>query len=164
MPAPRWVARFNRSVTNRLTGPLAPWLPGFGVVIHTGRRTGTRYRTPVNVFSGADGGFVIALTYGPEAEWVRNVLASGGCALQTRGRTVTLSRPRLVHDPRQRAVPPPVRVVLGLLHVSDFLRLELQLQLQLPLQPQLDLAADSDRATGGVRQTAASSGRRQAGR
>jgi deazaflavin-dependent oxidoreductase (nitroreductase family) len=126
MPAPRWVARFNRSVTNRLTGPLAPWLPGFGVVIHTGRRSGTRYRTPVNVFGRPGGGFVMALTYGPDAEWVRNVLAGGGCALQTRGRTLSLSHPRLVHDPRQRAVPPPVRLVLGLMNVSDFLELDLE--------------------------------------
>jgi deazaflavin-dependent oxidoreductase (nitroreductase family) len=141
MPAPRWVARFNRSVTNRLTGPLAPWLPGFGVVVHTGRRTGRRYRTPVNVFSRPDGGFVVALTYGPEAEWVRNVLAGGGCALLTRGRTFTLGRPRLVHDPRQRAVPPAVRAALGLLRVSDFL--------------ELDLVPDAGRGPGGVRRTAA---------
>ena len=42
---------------------LARWLPGFGVVEHAGRRSGRRYRTPVNVFRpGAS--YVIALTYG----------------------------------------------------------------------------------------------------
>lgn len=122
MPAPRWVARFNRRVTNRLTGPLATRLPGFGVVVHTGRKTRRRYRTPVNVFPRA-GGFVIALTYGREAQWVRNVLASGGCALETRGRTWRLTRPRLVHDQRRRAMPAPVRFILGLLNVADFLNL-----------------------------------------
>jgi hypothetical protein len=50
----RHVARFNPRVTNRITRPLARWLPGFGVVEHAGRRSGRRYRTPVNVFrSGA---------------------------------------------------------------------------------------------------------------
>jgi deazaflavin-dependent oxidoreductase (nitroreductase family) len=123
MPLPRSVARFNRRVTNRLLGPLAPHLPGFGVVLHTGRQSHRPHRTPVNVFR-RPGGYVVALTYGPDADWVRNVLASGGCALETRGRTVRLTRPRLFHDERRRAVPVPVRVVLGLNHVSDFLGLD----------------------------------------
>ena len=67
MTGPRWLARFNRRVANRLLGPLAPHLPGFGVVVHIGRKTHRRYRTPVNVFRRADG-YVIALTYGPDAE------------------------------------------------------------------------------------------------
>ena len=122
MTAPRWLARFNRRVTNRLLGPLALRLPGFGVVVHTGRKTHRPYRTPVNVFRRADG-YVIALTYGPEAEWVRNVLASGGCTLETRGRTLRLTRPRVLRDERRRAVPIPVRVVLGMVGVADFLEL-----------------------------------------
>ena len=124
MPAPRWLARFNRRVTNRLLGPLAPRLPGFGVVVHTGRKTHRPYRTPVNVFRRADG-YVIALTYGPDAEWVRNVLASGGCTLETRGRTLRLTRPRVFRDERRRSVPAPVRIVLGIVGVADFLELKL---------------------------------------
>jgi len=124
MPAPRWLARFNRYATNRILGPLAPRLPGFGMVIHTGRRSGHVYRTPVNVFR-TRGGYVIALTYGPNSEWVRNVRASGGCTLVTRGKTLRLSRPRLIHDERRRLVPAPVAVILGILHVSDFLELDL---------------------------------------
>ena len=124
MPLPRWVARFNRRVTNRVLGPLARHLPGFGVVVHTGRKTGRQYRTPVNVFP-RPGGYVIALTYGLESEWVRNVLARGGCALETRGRTLRLTRPHLVHDEQRRAVPAPLRLVLGVGHVSDFLDLTL---------------------------------------
>jgi deazaflavin-dependent oxidoreductase (nitroreductase family) len=123
MPAPRWVARFNRRVTNRLLGPVARLLPGFGVVVHRGRTTQRRYRTPVNVFRSGRR-YVVALTYGSEAQWVRNVLAGGGCELETRGRTVALTRPRLVRDERRRAVPPPVRPVLRLLGVAEFLELE----------------------------------------
>jgi deazaflavin-dependent oxidoreductase (nitroreductase family) len=120
MPLPHWLARFNRRVTNRLTGSLATRLPGFGVVVHTGRKTHRHYRTPVNVFRRA-GRYVIALTYGPHADWVRNVLANGGCMLETRGRTLRLSRPRLFHDEGRRSVPAPVRLILGLTQVSDFL-------------------------------------------
>lgn len=123
MPAPRWLARFNERVTNRITGPVAPRLPGFGVVVHVGRKTRRRYRTPVNVFP-TDNGFVIALTYGKDSNWVQNVLAAGGCRLETGGRAWRLTNPRLVHDPQRRSMPPPVRVILGLLNVDDFLRLD----------------------------------------
>src|ERR1700686_3590454 len=72
----RWVAAFNLAVTNRITGLFAGWLPGFGILIHVGRKSGRVYRTPVNIFRAPDG-FLIALTYGRESEWVKNVMAAG---------------------------------------------------------------------------------------
>jgi len=122
MPLPRSIARFNRYVTNRVLGPLAPYLPAFGVVVHRGRKSGRWYRTPVNVFR-RPGGYVVALTYGPDADWVRNVLAAGGAVLETRGRRLRLTRPRLVHDESRRAVPPPLRPLGRLGRVADFLDL-----------------------------------------
>ena len=89
---------------------------------HTGRKSGRQYRTPVNVFSHADR-YVFALTYGPNADWVRNVLAHGGCTLETRGRSIRLVRPRLFHDPQRRSAPAFVRRILGVARVSDFLEL-----------------------------------------
>jgi deazaflavin-dependent oxidoreductase (nitroreductase family) len=124
MPAPRWMARVNRRVTNRVLGRLATRAPGFGVIVHRGRRSGRAYRTPVNVFT-APAGFVVALTYGTGAGWVRNVMAAGGCALETRGRRLVLGAPRLVHDESRRLVPAPVGRVLRLLRVADFLELSL---------------------------------------
>jgi deazaflavin-dependent oxidoreductase (nitroreductase family) len=118
----RRVARFNRVVTNRLTSPFAGRLPGFGIVEHTGRRSGRVYRTPVNVFR-APGGYVVALTYGPGAQWVRNVLAAGGCKLVTGGREYALRDPEVVRDERRAFVPAPVGMILRLARVSDFLRL-----------------------------------------
>lgn len=122
MPLPHSVARFNRRVTNRLTGRLATRLPGFAVVVHVGRRTRRQYRTPVNIFQ-RDGKYIIALTYGPDADWVRNVLANGECVVETRGRTLRLSQPRLFHDEHRRSMPALVRIILGLSHVHDFLEL-----------------------------------------
>ncbi len=122
MPIPMVVARVNRVVTNRITGPFAARLPGFGVVLHEGRRSGRRYRTPVNVFR-RPGGHVIALTYGPDADWVKNVLAAGGCTLRSQGRQVPVVDPRIVHDPARRDAPPVVRQILGVLGVTDFLYL-----------------------------------------
>jgi deazaflavin-dependent oxidoreductase (nitroreductase family) len=122
MPAPRWLARFNLRVTNRVLGPPARYMPGFGVVIHTGRRTRQRYRTPVMVFPHGNR-YVIALTYGRDSQWVRNVLAQGGCKLETRGRILDLSAPRLFHDESRRDVPAFTHPMLRLLDVSDFLEL-----------------------------------------
>jgi deazaflavin-dependent oxidoreductase (nitroreductase family) len=116
----RRVARFNRRVTNRLTRPLASRIPGFGVVVHTGRRSKHQYETPVNVFRSADG-YVIALTYGTDSDWVRNVLAACSCELIARGRRERMTSPELRHDERQELVPALVRPVLRVLRVSDFL-------------------------------------------
>lgn len=124
MPLPRFIARANRRVTNHLLGGLAARLPWFGVVVHTGRKSRRQYRTPVNVFRRGNR-FVIALTYGSNADWVRNVLADGGCTFETRGRTLRLSQPRLFHDESRRVVPSPVRLILGLIDVYDFLELTL---------------------------------------
>lgn len=120
MPIPRWVARANRVGFNRLSRHVAPWLPGFGVVVHTGRRSGRTYRTPVNVFRSADG-YLIALTYGSDSDWVKNVLAAGGTELRTRGRRVRVGSPRLYHDERRLGVGPVARQALRLLKVADFL-------------------------------------------
>jgi hypothetical protein len=62
MPIPRIVARLNRIGLNRLTRRIAVWTPGFGVIVHRGRKSGREFRTPVNVFP-IEGGFVVALTY-----------------------------------------------------------------------------------------------------
>jgi deazaflavin-dependent oxidoreductase (nitroreductase family) len=123
MPIPMFVARINRVLTNRVAMPFAGRLPGFGVIRHAGRRSGRPYRTPVNVFRQRDGGYVVALTYGPGADWVQNVVAGNGCVLQVRGRLVRLVEPQLVHDETRRCMPPVVRQLLGLLGVADFLRL-----------------------------------------
>jgi deazaflavin-dependent oxidoreductase (nitroreductase family) len=123
MPLPGWLARFNRRVTNRVTRPLAGWLPGFAVVVHRGRRTGRRYRTPVNLFRSGPL-FVIALTYGPDRDWVKNVLAAGGCVVETRGVSMRLAEPRVVTDAAATRVPRPIRPILKALGVSEFLELK----------------------------------------
>lgn len=123
MPLPRAVARFNRFALNRVVRRIAPRMPGLGLVVHVGRRSGREFRTPVNVFT-ADGRVTIALTYGPQADWVRNVLAAHGCTLITRGRALHLVDPRIVHDATRAAMPPVVRQLLGVLRVADFLVLD----------------------------------------
>src|SRR6266545_736678 len=121
MPMPRPITRFNRAFLNPLLGPAARRLPGFGIVVHRGRKSGRIYRTPVNIFRQPNG-YVIALTYGV-GDWVRNILAAGECTLVTRGRSYHMTEPRLVHDEQRRDVPAFLRFVGAVGNVSDFLYL-----------------------------------------
>jgi len=123
MPFPRALARMNRVGLNRLMRHTAPLTPGMGVVIHRGRRSGRRYQTPVSVFRAGDG-YVFALTYGPDSDWVRNVMAAGGCELRTRRRTIALVSPRIVHDESRSGIRPLERAFLRILGVADFLTLQ----------------------------------------
>lgn len=123
MPLSRRVAAFNARVTNHITRPFAGWLPGFAIVTHVGRRSGRTYRTPVNLFRDGER-FVVALTYGRDSEWVKNVMSAGGCTLRTRRTTIEVVAPRVYVDDTRRLVPIPARWMLGLLDVVDFLSLE----------------------------------------
>jgi deazaflavin-dependent oxidoreductase (nitroreductase family) len=123
MPLPRRLAKINLVATNRVLGPPARHLPGFAVVSHVGRRSGRTYRTPVNLFRRGDG-YAIALMYGAESQWVRNVLAAGAADVETRGRRLHLVDPRIVRDPARSFVPRPVRIPLRLANVDEFMLLE----------------------------------------
>lgn len=122
MPISRRVARFNTRVTNRVTRHIAGWIPGFAIVTHVGRRSGRVYHTPVNVFRHGDR-YVFALTYGPESDWVRNVIAAGGCEIRTRRTNIELRHPQRFSDPSRRLVPIPARWMLRLGSVAEFLAL-----------------------------------------
>jgi len=118
----RRVAAFHRAITNRIAIRFAARLPGFAILTSVGRKSGRHYQTPVNVFR-QPGGFLIALTYGRDSGWVKNVLAAGGCQLETRGELLQLTAPVVVHDPTGCRFPLVVRIVLRLIDANDFLQL-----------------------------------------
>lgn len=122
MPLSRRVARFNRLFANHFAGPLFTRLPGFGTVHHRGRRSGTQYRTPVKLFRGGDE-YYITLPYGARADWVRNVLAAGGCEITTRGRRTAFDRPRVVTADEAGGVPALTRRILARLEAGEALAL-----------------------------------------
>ncbi|MGB7851286.1 MAG: nitroreductase family deazaflavin-dependent oxidoreductase [Candidatus Sulfotelmatobacter sp.] len=121
----RWLAKINIAFTNRVTGLFAGWLPGFGILTHVGRKSGKVYRTPINVFRALNG-FIIALTYSSQSEWVKNVLAAGGCELKTRGKEYRLSTPKVVLDPTRRRFPFPVRAVLRIVGADEYMELSIR--------------------------------------
>ena len=117
MPLSRSVAEFNRSYTNKVTRHFTGWLPWFGVVIHTGRRSGRTYETPVNVFRKG-GNFVFALTYG-RADWVQNVMEAGSAQLRTRRKTHGIVNPTIKSAPRHPDLPFIPRTILRWIDVDD---------------------------------------------
>lgn len=120
MPLGRSMARLNRVGLNRVTKHLGPWMPGFGVVIHRGRKSGRQLSTPVNVFV-RDGLYVFALTYGRDSDWVKNILAASGGQIQTRRSTFRMTNPRIEHQQSRSDLPLVVRTILHLTKVHDYL-------------------------------------------
>ena len=94
MKLSRGVARFNKRVTNRIQGLYAWLVPPWAVIVHRGRRSGRRYRTPLFAFK-RDRVLVIALLYGEESEWLRNLRAGRGHVVRG-GRTFALGHPEVV--------------------------------------------------------------------
>jgi deazaflavin-dependent oxidoreductase (nitroreductase family) len=64
---------------------------------HTGRRSGKSYATPLMAMRAADG-FLVALPYGTNVDWLRNLQAAGRAPLQLRGQTYEVVDPIIV-DP-----------------------------------------------------------------
>ncbi|WP_349270932.1 nitroreductase family deazaflavin-dependent oxidoreductase [Mycolicibacterium parafortuitum] len=95
MRMPRRIAEFNKRVTNPAARAITPWLPNLGTLEHVGRKSGKRYRTPLLVFD-TQNGYAFLIGYGPQTNWVKNVLAGGPTVLHKRGRAVTLVNPRVV--------------------------------------------------------------------
>jgi deazaflavin-dependent oxidoreductase (nitroreductase family) len=95
MKVSRRVARFNKVVTNRVQGVYAWIVPPWAVIVHRGRRSGRAYRTPVLAFRQGRA-VIVALIYGEESDWLRNLQAAGGGLIVRGGRTHELGRPRIV--------------------------------------------------------------------
>ncbi|MED5813873.1 nitroreductase family deazaflavin-dependent oxidoreductase [Mycolicibacterium sp. 050232] len=106
MRVPRRIAHFNKHVTNPLARAITPWLPSLGTLEHVGRKSGKRYRTPLLVFKTYDG-YAILVGYGPQTDWLKNVLVGGPTLLRKRGRVVALTNPRLVSKAEAAALVTP---------------------------------------------------------
>lgn len=120
MAFPRALARFNRSVLNKLTRPFAARLPGFAVLHHTGRITGKDYATPLTVFRRHDQ-LVVALTYGRDVDWLANARRRAPSRMLVRGETLVVGAPReLTTEEGMEALPAPIRPLLRALQVDDF--------------------------------------------
>lgn len=106
------------AVTNPILRPLAGtrWFRLWGVVQHTGRKSGKAYATPVVVRPYGDG-FVIPMPFGERTNWANNVIAAGGATIRWAGRDHRVTDPRIVDSVDvisafngiERALIPPLR-------------------------------------------------------
>jgi deazaflavin-dependent oxidoreductase (nitroreductase family) len=118
------VRYFNKRVTNRLLRVFAYAPRGpFALVRHVGRKSGKAYETPIFAFRH-DGNFVIALTYGPDVDWYRNVQAAGKCGLHWHGQDYAIDKIETLDvQTALPAFPLPIRLVLPLVGQQDYVRM-----------------------------------------
>jgi deazaflavin-dependent oxidoreductase (nitroreductase family) len=88
--------RAARATAGRMR-PLAGkrWNPIFSIVRHTGRRSGHTFETPVAARRTEDG-FVLALAFGREAHWYRNLVAASGGTIRWRGVEYPVGAPEAI--------------------------------------------------------------------
>lgn len=92
----RAVRRMNRAGMNRLQVRTAG-APGnaTGLLRHRGRTSGREYATPIGPFPVEDG-FEVALPYGPDVDWLRNLRAAGSAVLEFDGARYRVENPEVV--------------------------------------------------------------------
>ncbi|GAB3611772.1 PNPOx family protein [Humibacter ginsengisoli] len=113
--------RVTRRLARRGIGP-------FSLVRNVGRKSGTVYETPV-ILAKVPDGFVAELTYGPEVQWYRNIVAAGRCEVVFRGEdyVVTAIEPYPV-EPGRAAFGFPAAALLRMLQRKEFRLLRSDLQ------------------------------------
>jgi deazaflavin-dependent oxidoreductase (nitroreductase family) len=105
----RRLALVNRAVVNPVQRLYAGHLPAHALIEHRGRRTGTAFRTPVLAHRRGDRLNVVAY-YGTDSDWIRNVIAAGGCTAVRHGKRLSLGAPEvLTGDAAKHAVPRLIR-------------------------------------------------------
>jgi deazaflavin-dependent oxidoreductase (nitroreductase family) len=92
----------------RLTTPMARafagrrFFPLWAVVHHRGRRTGRDLAVPVALLVAPEH-FLVTLPWGAGTNWVRNVLAAGGCRVRWKGVDHRAGAPEVIGRDRARA-------------------------------------------------------------
>lgn len=94
-PLPHPVSPASSVINNPIHGVYSWLLPPWVVILHRGRRSGRQYRTPVMAFK-LDRTLVIALLYGEESQWLRNLSAAGGGYIIRAGQTFKVGEPRVI--------------------------------------------------------------------
>ena len=118
--------RILKYTLNPLTLRIARSSSGpFSIVRHVGRRSGKVYETPI-IVSPVKDGFVIELTYGPDVDWHKNVIAAGGCTLIWHGMEYVIDRIEPLDPETGRAAFPPLQQrILRLLGRKHFEKMKI---------------------------------------
>jgi deazaflavin-dependent oxidoreductase (nitroreductase family) len=94
MIIPVWLERFQIKYVNPVLRPLSKRMPGFAVITHRGRTSGTVYETIVTAYR-KEGVLAIGLVHG-KTNWVKNVLAAGEADIHVGRKDLHLVNPRVL--------------------------------------------------------------------
>jgi deazaflavin-dependent oxidoreductase (nitroreductase family) len=95
------VRLFSKNFNPRVTREIEAGKSPFSLILHTGRKSGKPYRTPVDATFLGDF-LLITLPYRTRSDWTKNVLFAGGCKVVHKGQTFTATQPRVL--PAEEAV------------------------------------------------------------
>ncbi len=117
--------QFNKNVINRLTGKIARSAHGpFVIIQHTGRKSGKPFETPIIAILTGDS-FVVALTYGPEVDWYKNISAAGKCGILRHKKHYAIRSIESLDPSAALAYfPAPERGILRTVGIHDFIKLD----------------------------------------
>ncbi len=115
----RFVNPVLRNAAHSSRGP-------FALLRHVGRRSGKSYEIPIMVWLVKDC-FVIALTYGPNVDWLRNLQATNQGSLRWHKREYVFQTPVFIDEKTAlSALPPFIKFVLRRLGSHEFVKLSSQ--------------------------------------
>jgi deazaflavin-dependent oxidoreductase (nitroreductase family) len=94
MPWPAFLRPAHAAI-NPVALRLAGRAGSLAVLVHTGRRTGRTYRTPVRAFRRGHW-VAVGANFGADSQWVKNVVDAGHCEMLLRHDLLHLERPKVV--------------------------------------------------------------------
>jgi len=86
--------------------------------------SGKEYRTPVNCWVD-ERNVIVALTYGRDTDWLKNMTAASGGTVVTRGREHPVGPPFLIGEAGMERMPALARPILRAIDVKEFAELPL---------------------------------------
>jgi deazaflavin-dependent oxidoreductase (nitroreductase family) len=95
----------------------------FAIIRHVGRRSGKQYETPI-ILGPVEDGFVFELTYGPDVDWYKNVMAAGGCTVLWHGKDYVIDKIEPLDAKSGRsAFPLLAQFILRAIQKRDFFKM-----------------------------------------
>lgn len=122
-PLPDFVRKFSRLFNPGTIKDIENGKGPYSLIRHTGRKSGKSYRTPVDA-AYLGGHVLITLPYGRRSDWLRNVLAKGGCEIVHDHQTFTASDPVVLPESEAGKLMPPGKE--GFLQTAEYLRMSIQ--------------------------------------
>lgn len=126
---PNIVRYFSKLFKNRMIADVESGKSEMSIISHTGRKSGRAYRTPVEAIFMSDE-VLIGLVYGRKTDWLKNVLAQGGCSIFYKLQTYTAINPVILPVDSARKLLPQgnTKIPKNGAIAGEYLHLQVKLQ------------------------------------